>query len=249
MSNDDIPAAHRELYQYMMENDADAYPGDGDLAERLGYTKRTLSNAISNLKQLGYIVPSHVGRYGRHYHTIADEAPRELPRPDRPEWQTEAWLRDKYVREGLTQQEVANMAGVSQGSIGEYIRSHGIKTTNKRTDNVIVCCELGNRFRSRWEHEVAHRLEEADVDWKHEPYRIEAGGRTYLPDFVCGDTIIEIKGRVYEENDQDLALEALMTDGHRVVVVGGSEAESLPHDEFINYDGGRCEGLIAALDD
>lgn len=231
----------------MVKNNAEVYPGNGQLADQLGYHKRTLNNAIRELEDAGYIDQSRIGKYERYYRRVADNVPDELPRPDPPEWKTEEWLKQKYVHQNMSGVEVADLAGVSQRTIFLQLHKHDIDTTYTIREGSVVCCELGSRFRSRWEHEVAHRLEEAGVEWKHEPGWIKAGGRKYLPDFICGNTVVEVKGRVYEENDQDKALSAIMKAGRRVVVVGGTEAEDLPHDEFIHYDGGSCKGLFDAV--
>ncbi|WP_136602214.1 hypothetical protein [Salinigranum halophilum] len=245
-----FPKAARQLYGYMVEDGGEVWAGSKEVRDELGYTKRSLARAATKLEELGFIRVERLGDWNRRYHVVPDGMPEELPGPTLDEeWHSEEWLRRRYVDEGRPMKELAEEAGVSQPTINYHLKKQGIETTPRFTSGgVVSCCPLGVRFRSEWEHEVAHRLEDEGVDWEHEPVRLQTDAGDYVPDFVCGSTLVEVKGRVYEDCGQAESMRGAMRDGWRVVVVGADEArDELPHDEFVEYAGGDCAGLAEAV--
>ncbi len=92
--------------------------------------------------------------------------------------------------------------------------------------------ELGHLVRSDWEYEVAKALQDAGVEYQYEP-EFELSDSVFHPDFIIGDTVIEVKGSAKLWGQVEKVEEFLETygDEYRFVVVGDEE---LPHHE--HYD-------------
>lgn len=92
---------------------------------------------------------------------------------------------------------------------------------------------LDHIVRSRWELEVANLLIDIGVEYSYESVEIEyEDGRTYTPDFVTEQYVIEVKGHVYQNAAEkaEVAIEEL---SERSYVVVGTE---LPADIHISWD-------------
>jgi predicted transcriptional regulator len=42
-------------------------------------------------------------------------------------WQSEIWMRRKYLREKLSEHEIAELAGCSQPTVNRYLRKFNLK--------------------------------------------------------------------------------------------------------------------------
>lgn len=82
-------------------------------------------------------------------------------------------------------------------------------------------------YASEWEAEVHMLIPE----FEHEGVTIEGPGWTYTPDFVNGNTIVEVKGHVFRESIIE-KFEWLLNTDWFVIVVGAE----LPCDVHIEYD-------------
>lgn len=209
-----------------------------DIAEAVAVSRWQVGNIVWELEGAGLVeVDRMVLEDGKHRisSTLAPDADsqlaelvRELAGAEAPEWQAESWLRTRYQDYGLTLEEMADEAGVSPMTIRNHMERHGIprRRPGHGGPGRVVCCELNNGFRSTWEHEVAHRLEEMSADWTYEPGFMETPHGGYLPDFVVEGAILEVKGRVdYGDGPaQAERLSHLLEAGRTVVVVGAGEA-------------------------
>ncbi|QAU12907.1 AAA family ATPase [Halorubrum sp. BOL3-1] len=102
--------------------------------------------------------------------------------------------------------------------------------------------ELGHLVRSNWEYDVAKALQEAGIEYEYEPTS-ELSDSVYHPDFLFGDTIIEVKGVAELWGQTEKVEEFLETygDEYTYVVVGDGE---MPHHE--HYEKEEFEpGMVA----
>ncbi len=83
--------------------------------------------------------------------------------------------------------------------------------------------ELGHLVRSDWEYEVANTLQDAGVEY--EP-SFELSDSVFHPDFLVGDTVVEVKGVAALRGQTEKVEEFLQTYGD----------EELPHDEHYGRD-------------
>lgn len=94
--------------------------------------------------------------------------------------------------------------------------------------------ETGHVVRSSWEVEIDLMLYEEGIDYEYEPRSFDVG-RTYWPDFVSGDIIVEVKG--YASDDCIEKASAFMQEysDFTYVVVG----DEMPADVHIEWDDRR----------
>ena len=94
--------------------------------------------------------------------------------------------------------------------------------------------ELGHLVRSDWEYEVAKALQDAGVEYEYEP-EFELSESVFHPDFLIGDTVVEVKGVAELWGQTEKVKEFLETYGeeYTFVVVGDGE---LPHHEHYERD-------------
>ncbi|APE96514.1 replication factor C small subunit [Halodesulfurarchaeum formicicum] len=100
--------------------------------------------------------------------------------------------------------------------------------------NVRYSEELGHLVRSNWEYEVAKALQDADVEYEYEP-EFELSDSMFHPDFLVGETVIEVKGVAELWGQTEKVKEFLRTYGeeYQFVVIGDEE---LPHHEHYTRD-------------
>ncbi|MFC7018683.1 replication factor C small subunit [Halomicroarcula sp. GCM10025743] len=94
--------------------------------------------------------------------------------------------------------------------------------------------ELGHLVRSDWEFEVAKALQDAGIEYEYEP-EFELSETVFHPDFLVGDTVIEVKGSAELWGQTEKVEEFLETygDEYTFLVVGDEE---LPHHEHYDRD-------------
>ena len=91
---------------------------------------------------------------------------------------------------------------------------------------------LDHIVRSTWELEIANTLLELDVDYEYESLKIEYGdGHTYMPDFVADQYVIEVKGRIYANEEKKAKEAKSRLDSKEYVVIGAK----LPADIHIPW--------------
>ena len=100
--------------------------------------------------------------------------------------------------------------------------------------NVRYSDELGHRVRSDWEYEVATALRDAGIDYEYEP-EFELSDTVFHPDFLIGNTVIEVKGvaELWGRIDEVEEFMELYGDEYEFVVVGDG---ALPHDDHYELD-------------
>lgn len=92
---------------------------------------------------------------------------------------------------------------------------------------------LDHTVRSRWEQVIAELLVDAGISYEYESLEISYGdGRTYTPDFVTADYVIEVKGRLYRNAKQKAMVAVEQLDDRDYVVVG----TKLPADIHIAWE-------------
>ncbi len=112
--------------------------------------------------------------------------------------------------------------------------SEALKGHEPTGGNVRHSEELGHLVRSNWEYEVGKKLQEAGIEYEYEP-AFELSDSVYHPDFVVGETVIEVKGVAKLWGQTEKVEEFLETygDKYTFVVVGDGE---LPHHEHYEKD-------------
>jgi replication factor C small subunit len=87
--------------------------------------------------------------------------------------------------------------------------------------------ELGHLVRSDWEYEVAKALQDAGVEYQYEP-AFELSDSVFHPDFLVGDTVIEVKGVTALWGQTEKVEEFLETygDEYTFVVVGDEDPQN-----------------------
>lgn len=139
------------------------------------------------------------------------------------------WLHEKYVEGGMSLYEIADDLGVSARSVRNWLDRHGIEIRS----NVFDPDHLSHSVRSTWELAVANLLCDVGVEYEYESLEIEYGdNRTYTPDFVTDDYVIEVKGHIYS-NETEKANAAMDYLSERQYVVIGTK---LPADIHISLE-------------
>nr|WP_248895707.1 replication factor C small subunit [Haloplanus sp. XH21] len=107
--------------------------------------------------------------------------------------------------------------------------SDALKGHEPTGGNVRHSEELGHLVRSDWEYEVGKALQDADIEYEYEP-SFELSDSVYHPDFLLGDTVIEVKGVAALWGQTEKVEEFLETygDEYTFVVIGDGD---LPHHE------------------
>ncbi|CCQ33862.1 replication factor C small subunit [Halorhabdus tiamatea] len=112
--------------------------------------------------------------------------------------------------------------------------SEALKGHEPTGGNIRHSDELGHLVRSDWEYEVAKALQDAGVEYEYEP-EFELSESVFHPDFLIGDTVVEVKGVAKLWGQTEKVKEFLETYGeeYTFVVVGDGE---LPHHEHYERD-------------
>jgi hypothetical protein len=113
--------------------------------------------------------------------------------------------------------------------------TEGIMEAGLDPNNVHFPDHLDHKVRSTYEEEIANILLDEDITYEYESLVFEYGdGRTYTPDFVTDQYVIEVKGYVYDNEAEKakIAMEQL-TDKQYVVIQ--NKGEKLPADRHIQW--------------
>jgi len=99
----------------------------------------------------------------------------------------------------------------------------------------IEVVETGHTVRSGWEADIDKMLHEMGVEYGYETCSIEyANGRKYIPDFVVGNVLIEVKG--FADDGSVQKSKAVCDSDYRYIVIGGNHAKKLKCDGFIQWE-------------
>lgn len=98
-------------------------------------------------------------------------------------------------------------------------------------------------LRSTYEFIYALYMADHDIDFEYESVRIDEGDSTYFPDFLVGDTIIEVRGQddLYSPEEHRKYVE---DEGYDYVIVGGEEILRIRDELNEKYD---MENLIKCI--
>ena len=134
--------------------------------------------------------------------------------------------------------------------IAEALRGHEVteETRQKIRESLtpagvlnIEVGETGHTVKSYWEEEIDVYLHNLGIEYGYEPETFQLDGRAYTPDFIAGDTVIEVKGYA-RETDVRRAEQFLNERPEWTYVVVGAE---LPCDIHIPWE--ERERLADAL--
>lgn len=100
--------------------------------------------------------------------------------------------------DGNTQQEVSNLLDVDidQVTVSRIIRNSNLETRNKAGFGQVCYSDNGLEVKSRLERLAANWLENNVDAFEYEP---NINGADYIPDFICGNTIVEVLGIIDSE--------------------------------------------------
>lgn len=161
-------------------------------------------------------------------------------------------LREKHRLENLTPEKLSNAGHkramkywekVRTGEINDNVRKRRISSTwrknmsdpDKLSDFVSKVMHVKTKkyiiagreylFRSSYEYEFAKSCILLNVDFKYEPFGLpKSDGRTYIPDFVIGNTVVEIKSEhLFRSEENDLRREASIKAGYNYVLLMDKE--------------------------
>lgn len=96
--------------------------------------------------------------------------------------------------------------------------------------------------RSRWEKEIAEILDEENIEFEYEAGWYDIGESQYQPDFLCGDVVIEVKGRVYDTCEERAEMFMEYHSELQYIVVGSE----LPSDIHIPWN--EREKLVSVVE-
>jgi len=114
--------------------------------------------------------------------------------------------------------------------------SEALDRADLEHEKVLHPDHLDHLCRSGYEVEVAEILLDTGVEYEYEGLVIEYGdSRTYTPDFVTEQYVIEVKGYVHR-NEKELAEIALEKLDNRKYVVVQNDGEKLPADIYIPWE-------------
>lgn len=183
------------LYEHYVEKGMSQY----EIAEKLGVSGATVGNWMD-----------------RHDIEPRPEFERNSNGDIRP-LRDEEWLREQYLNRGKSTVEIAEELGVTVHPVRDYLDEYDIEIRS----NEFNPDHLSHRVRSTWELAVANVLCDAGVDYEYESLKIEYdGGRTYTPDFITDDYVIEVKGRIYSNEVEKAEAAIDYLDEKQYVVVG-----------------------------
>jgi len=94
--------------------------------------------------------------------------------------------------------------------------------------------ELGHVVRSDWECEVAAAMKNAEIEYEYEP-EFELSESSYYPDFLVGDTAIEVKGNAEMWGRIEKVEEFIEEYGNEYGLVAVGD-DGIPHGEHVEKD-------------
>lgn len=177
------------------------------------------------------ISQSHMGK------TISEEHKRAFHEGWWDWWENET-DQEKWISElpegGPPSQE-------ARQKISETLMGHEVseETRQKIRENTppgsfitIEVEETGNTVRSTWEKEIDILLHESDVQYAYEGALFRLNTRHYTPDFISGDTAIEVRGYASDDAIRRATEFLIMEPEWRYIVVG----DELPCDVHIPWE-------------
>ena len=103
----------------------------------------------------------------------------------------EEWLRSQYCEQKKTIDELSDELNLSQTTVRKWLNIHDIEIRSLYMNPD----HLSHQVIGEFERDIATRLHNSEVAYQYESEEIEYGeDRTYIPDFVTEDYIIECKG-------------------------------------------------------
>lgn len=210
-----------------------------DIAEEIGVSGSTV---LKRMEELGISSRSTTEAQKKADHNLADE---RLTNPE--------WLKEQYYDKKYSIPKIAEIVGAASTTVGRWFKKHGIKRRPRLDAQAIALAKgeydtehLDHYVRSAWELEIANMLNESGINYQYESISIKYNnGRTYTPDFVTDEYVIEVKGRIFDKgNDEKKARIATQRLDNREYVVVGTK---LPADYHIDWD--NRGDLIELLED
>jgi hypothetical protein len=143
-------------------------------------------------------------------------------------------LADEYGRAPSKREMERNGAfGISTYATSFGSWSEAVQEAGLDVNAVWYPDRLDHLVRSTWELDIADLLLDVGVDYEYESLEIEYGdGRTYTPDFVTDNYVIEVKGYVYSNEVEKAKAAMKHLDTKEYVVIG----RELPADIHIEFE-------------
>ena len=206
------------------------------LSEHLGRTP----SALKMSKDGGYSVGAYERRFGSWNEALREAGFEVNNRSDIPDAELIAELHRLAKELGRTPRAV-DMTEHSEYGQATYSTSFGswseaLNRADLEHEKILHPDHLDHLCRSGYEVEVAEILLDTGVEYEYEGLVIEYGdGRTYTPDFVTEQYVIEVKGYVHR-NEKELAEIALGKLDNRKYVVVQNDGTKLPADIHITWE-------------
>ena len=170
-----------------------------EIAHKLGITSTTVLNWM-----------------GRHDIDVRSKSQR-VSKGDIAPLQDKQWLRRQYIDKNQSMMDIAVELGVSITPVRDYLMEYdiGIRSGHSDPDH------LSHTVESDWELSIANLLYDAGIDYEYEGMRINYGDdRTYIPDFVTENYVIEVKGRIYPGAEKKARAAMSQLENREYVVIG-----------------------------
>lgn len=138
----------------------------------------------------------------------------------------------------------AHRKAISEGHKGIVPSDEHMRKFRRGQKGTLCNIPTQHTVRSGWESETDLMLYDAGYDFEYEPGPFKIGdGREYTPDFKVGDDIIEVKGYVWDDEDQRAKQFMEAHPEYRYIVIG----TELPADEWLPWR--KREQLCDLLED
>jgi transposase-like protein len=181
--------------------------------------------------EIGVGESSVAGWLRRHDIEIRSASEAKLPKGAVDKLQKKEWLFHQYIELERTSASIADEVDVHSKTVLKSLKEHGIEIRSGFQDPE----HLDHVVRSGWEMEIVELLREHNIPYEYESVEIDWGEeQTYRPDFITEDYIIEVKGWVRPQGNEEMKAQAALEllDDREYVVVGAE----LPCDIHIPWE-------------
>lgn len=177
------------------------------------------------------ISQSHMGK------TISEEHKQAVQEGWWEWWENEVnqeqWIEDLPTLDSMPQEARAKISKSLQGhEVSEETRQK-IRENGKPGSFMSIDVEAtGNTVKSTWEQEIDLLLHESGIQYAYEGAVFDLNTRRYTPDFITGETAIEVKGWASDDDIRRATEFLIMEPNWRYIVVGSE----MPCDVYIAWE-------------
>lgn len=199
------------LREQYVENEHSTY----DIARKLGISSKTVLDWMD-----------------RHNIEVRSKSQRES-KGDIAPLKDQQWLRRQYIDKGRSMIGIADELGVSITPVRDYLMEYDIEIRSGHSDPD----HLPHTVESDWELSAANLLCDVGIEYEYEGMQIEYGdNRTYCPDFITDEYVIEVKGRPYPDNRRKAVAAMDYLDDRDYIILGRDAAKELPCDIYLHLE-------------